>query len=134
MLSKRYKEFKYWSKFIIKKWELFKPIFSRFWKRLKHGFSLNGPDIRCHYALHEHYLTGMSQGSFAILSGLLQRFGINFVPIPEFTSPMLYVRGDTTAIIKPWRLVWAMTCMIFEGTIWKELWQAIKWYWNRRKK
>ena len=100
---------------------------------MKKGFNLDGPDIRLRYALHEHYLTGMSQGSLSILSGMLQRFGVNFIPIPEFTNPMVYAKGNVTAIIKPWRLMFAAMCLLFELTLWKELWKLAKWYWNKRK-
>jgi hypothetical protein len=128
LVSKRFKEAKKWFRICLKKWEILKPVISRFWNRLKKGFSLEGPDIKCRYALHEPYITGMFQGSLAILSGMLNRFGVNFVPVPEFNDPMIYVKGKTTARIHPWRLMIALLGLAFEKAVWQQLWAAFKFY------
>ena len=128
LAAKRYKEAKKWGKIALKKWEILKPVIFRFWDRLKKGFSLDGPDIKCRYALHEPYITGMFQGSMAILAGVLNRFGINFVPVPEFNNPMIYVKGQTTAKIRPWRLMLALLGLAFEKAVWQQLWAAFKFY------
>jgi hypothetical protein len=115
-------------KIAIRKYRLLSPIFFKFWKRSKKGFRIEHPTLKCRYALHEPYLTGMCQGNLAVFSGMLQRFGIDFIPVPVFTAPTLYTRAKASAVILPWRFVFAVTALLFEKVLWLEAWKLFKWY------
>ncbi len=127
-LSKGYAEAKKWLRLFGRKYRLLWPIFSRFWQRSRKGFKIENPAIACKYALHEPYLTGMFQGNLAILSGMLQGLGIEFVPVPVFTSPTIYSRAKASAVILPYRLVFALFALLFEKVLWREAWKLFKWY------
>ncbi len=118
----------------MRKWQVLFPVFQRFWKRGKKGFSISDPTLLLRYALHEPYLTGMFHANLAILSGMAGRFGVNFQPMPVFAEPCVYARGRATAIIRPWRLVLAMLGLLCEPDLYRELWQLLKWYWASRKR
>ncbi len=133
LVSKKYAEGKKWIRFGLGKWKGLKPVLTRFWERSKAGFSIINPGVKCRYALHEPYLTGMFQGSMAILSGILARAGLEFVPVPEFGSPMIYVKGRAWAKIRPWKFFWAGIGIILEPQLWKEGFQLFKWYRAKQK-
>jgi hypothetical protein len=133
LISKKYSEGKGWIRFGLNKWKIVKPIFTRFWERSKAGFSIINPGLKCRYALHEPYITGMFQGSMAILAGIFARAGVEFVPIPEFTAPMIYVKGRAGAKIRPWKFLWAAIGIILEPQLWKEGYHAFKWYRAKRR-
>lgn len=133
-LSRRFRQFQGYARIFRQKWRLLMPIGKRFWQRGKKGFGLIDPALKLRYALHEPYLTGMMQANMAVLSGFAGRFGLNFVPVPVFTEPGVYGRGAVSAVIRPWRLVIAGLGLLFEKQLYKELWQAFKWYRQRQKK
>jgi len=133
-LSRRYLQVKGWLRIFMRKWQVLFPVFQRFWKRGKKGFSISDPTLLLRYALHEPYLTGMFHANLAILSGMAGRFGVNFQPMPVFAEPCVYARGRATAIIRPWRLVLAMLGLLCEPDLYRELWQLLKWYWASRKR
>jgi len=133
-LSRRFRQFQSYARIFRQKWRLLIPIFKKFWQRGKKGFGLLNPAIKLRYALHEQYLTGMMQANMAVLSGFAGRFGLNFIPVPVFTEPGVYGKGYVSAVIRPWRLVIAALGLLFEKQLYKELWQAFKWYRQRQKK
>lgn len=126
--SEKYGLGKKWLKIVMRKYNLLSPIIWKFWARSKKGFKIENPTIACRYALHEPYLTGMFQGNLAILSGILQGFGVNFVPVPVFSSPTLYTKGKASAVILPWRFMFAFFGLVFERILWSEAWKLFKWY------
>lgn len=127
-IGEKYRLAKKWLRLIGRKYRLLSPIFWKFWGRSKKGFRIDHPALLCRYALHEPYLTGMFQGNLAIFSGLLQRFGIEFVPVPTFGAPTLYTRGKVSLVLLPWRFVFAVICLLFERILWTEAWRLFKWY------
>lgn len=127
-IGEKYRLAKKWLRLIGRKYRLLSPIFWKFWGRSKKGFRIDHPALLCRYALHEPYLTGMFQGNLAIFSGMLQRFGIEFVPVPTFGAPTLYTRGKVSLVLLPWRFVFAVICLLFERILWTEAWRLFKWY------
>jgi hypothetical protein len=127
-ISQKYLQGKKWLKIFLKKYKLFKPIFKKLWKRAKSGFKIKNTAILLKYALHEPYLTGMFQGNLSLFSGVMQRFGIEFIPVPLFCRPTVYSRAKTAAIIKPWRIVLAFISLLFEKVLWQEFYKLFKWY------
>lgn len=127
-LSNRYRQLQKYLRLTRQKWRILAPALKKFWQRGKKGFGLDNPSLLLRYALHEPYLTGMLQGSMAVVSGIVDRLGINFVPVPTFSEPGVYAKGCATAIIRPWRLVVATIGLLCERKLWHELWLAFKWY------
>ncbi|MGM0600624.1 MAG: hypothetical protein ACQETH_12510 [Candidatus Rifleibacteriota bacterium] len=132
-ISRKYLMGKKWLKVFLKKYKLLKPILKKLWKRAKSGFEIKNSAILLKYALHEPYLTGMFQGNLSIFSGVMQRFGIEFIPVPLFGQPTVYTRAKTAAIIKPWRFVFAFFSLLFEKVLWKEFYNLFKWYRAQKK-
>jgi len=126
--SRRFSQVKGYLRLLRRKWRALSPVFKRFWQRGKKGFGLPRLDLLLHYALHEPYLTGMSHATLAVASGMAGQWGINFVPVPHFGSPMLYSRAWVTAVIRPWRLLFATGALLLEKQLYIELWQLFKWY------
>ena len=131
--SRRFKQFKGYARLFRLKWRALSPVFKRFWQRGKRGFGLPRIDLLLRYALHEPYLTGMCHGTLAVASGMAGQFGINFVPVPQFGAPMLYSRANVTAVVRPWRLLYATAALLFEKQLYKELWQLFKWYRGKKQ-
>lgn len=131
--SRRFKQFKGYARLFRLKWRALSPVFKRFWQRGKRGFGLPRIDLLLRYALHEPYLTGMCHGTLAVASGMAGQFGINFVPVPQFGAPMLYSRANLTAVVRPWRLLYATGALLFEKQLYKELWQLFKWYRGKKQ-
>ncbi|MEW6711905.1 MAG: hypothetical protein AB1403_18935 [Candidatus Riflebacteria bacterium] len=131
-LTQKYNQARYWLRFAGRKYRLLSPIFWKFWARSKKGFRIEKPALACRYALHEPYLTGMFQGNLAIFSGMLQRFGIEFVPVPVFTGPTIYGRGKMSLVLLPYRFIFALIGLFFERLLWSEAWQLFKWYRARK--
>jgi hypothetical protein len=132
LISKKYQQGKKWLRFAGRKYKLLKPIFLKFWRRARKAFRLENPAIMCRYALHEPFLTGMFQGNMAIVSGVLQGFGVNFVPVPVFGAPTIYAKAKASAVIRPWRMVLAVIALFFEITLWKECYKLFIWYKNSK--
>lgn len=126
--SRRFNQFKGYARLARFKWRTLSPVLKRFWQRGKKAFSLPRIDLLLRYALHEPYLTGMCHGTLAVVSGMAGQWGINFVPVPNFGTPMLYSRAYATGTIKPWRLLFATAALLFEKQLYKEAWQLFKWY------
>ncbi|MBU1107942.1 MAG: hypothetical protein KKB51_14815 [Candidatus Riflebacteria bacterium] len=130
--SRRFNQFKTYARLFRLKWRSLSPVFKRFWQRGKPGFGLPRIDLLLRYALHEPYLTGMCHGTLAVASGMAGQWGVNFVPVPQFGAPMIYSRAYVTAVVRPWRLLYATAALLFEKQLYKEIWQLFKWY--REKK
>jgi hypothetical protein len=126
--SRRFRQIKGYLRLFRRKWRLLSPIGKRFWRRGKKAFGLPRIDLLLRYALHEPYLTGMSHATLAVASGMAGQWGVNFMPVPHFGAPMVYSRACITAIIKPWRLLFATGALLFEKQLYVELWQLFKWY------
>jgi hypothetical protein len=133
-LSYKYSQTKKWLRIASKKYKILKPVALSFYKRMKKGIRLEKPAILCRYALHEPYLTGMFQGNLSILSGMLQRFGIDFVPVPTFGVPTVYVKGKACAVLVPWRFAVALFCLFFNKVVWQQGYRLFKWYRNTKNK
>ncbi len=131
-LTQKYNQARYWLRFAGRKYRLLSPIFWKFWARSKKGFRIEKPALACRYALHEPYLTGMFQGNLAIFSDMLQRFGIEFVPVPVFTGPTIYGCGKMSLVLLPYRFIFALIGLFFERLLWSEAWQLFKWYRSRK--
>lgn len=127
-LNNRYQQLKRYIRLFMRKWQVVWPILQRFWGRGKKGFSLVEPTLKVRYALHEPYITGMFHGSVSIFSGLAAQFGLNFIPVPMFGEPCIYARGHVTAVIRPWRFLAAMLGLLCERDLYREAWQAFRWY------
>ncbi|GAB4271155.1 MAG: hypothetical protein Kow0029_08540 [Candidatus Rifleibacteriota bacterium] len=126
--SEKYRESKRWIKIALNKYKLLSPILWKFYYRSKKGISIVEPTIVCRYALHKPYLTGMFQGNLAILSGMMQRFGINFIPVPVFSQPTVYAKASVGAVLHPYRFVFAFIALMVEKTLWLEAWKLFKFY------
>ncbi len=131
-LNNRYQQLKRYIRLFMRKWQIVWPILQRFWARGKKGFSLVDPTLKVRYALHEPYITGMFHGSISIFSGLAAQFGLNFIPVPSFGEPCIYARGHVTAVVRPWRFLAAMLGLLLERDLYREAWQAFRWYRARR--
>lgn len=131
-LNNRYQQLKRYIRLFMRKWQVVWPILQRFWGRGKKGFSLVEPTLKVRYALHEPYITGMFHGSISIFSGLAAQFGLNFIPVPMFGEPCIYARGHVTAVIRPWRFLAAVLGLLCERDLYREAWQAFRWYRARR--
>lgn len=127
-VAQKYSQAKKWIRILGRKYRLLSPVFFKFWNRSKKGFKIDQPAVMCRYALHEPYLTGMFQGNLAIFSGILQRFGIDFVSVPVFTSPTLYTRAKASLVLLPYRFIFALIALFFERVLWAEAWKLFKWY------
>ena len=132
-LNNRYQQLKRYIRLFMRKWQIVWPVLQRFWGRGKKGFSLVEPTLKVRYALHEPYITGMFHGSISIFSGLAAQFGLNFIPVPMFGEPCIYARGHVTAVIRPWRFLAAMLGLLLERDLYREAWQAFRWYRTRRQ-
>lgn len=132
-LNNRYQQLKRYIRLFMRKWQVAWPILQRFWGRGRKGFSLVEPTLKVRYALHEPYITGMFHGSVSIFSGLAAQFGLNFIPVPSFGEPCIYARGHVTAVIRPWRFLAAMLGLLCERDLYREAWQAFRWYRARRQ-
>lgn len=132
-LNNRYQQLKRYIRLFMRKWQVVWPILQRFWGRGRKGFSLVEPTLKVRYALHEPYITGMFHGSISIFSGLAAQFGLNFIPVPMFGEPCIYARGQVTAVIRPWRFLAAMLGLLLERDLYREAWQAFRWYRARRQ-
>lgn len=131
-IADKYREGKKWLRLFGRKYKLLSPIFWKFYRRSRKGFRIDSPALLCRYALHEPYLTGMCQGNLAIFSGMLQRFGIDFVPVPVFTGPTLYSKAKASLVLMPWRFVFAVFALFFDKILWQEAWKLFKWYRARK--
>lgn len=131
--SRRFSQIKSYLRLFRRKWRALSPVFKRFWQRGKKGFGLPRTDLLLRYALHEPYLTGMSHATLAVASGMAGQWGINFVPIPHFGAPMVYSRACISAVIRPYRLLFATCALLFEKQIYLELWQLFKWYRSKKQ-
>lgn len=132
-LNNRYQQLRLYIRLFMRKWQVIWPVLQRFWGRGKKGFNLVEPTLKVRYALHEPYITGMFHGSISIFSGLAAQFGVNFIPVPMFGEPCIYARGHVTAVIRPWRFLAAMLGLLFERDLYREAWQAFRWYRARRQ-
>lgn len=131
--SNRYRQLKSYLRLFSRKWRVFSPVLSRFWARGKQGFKLHEPALKLRYALHEPYITGMFHGSMSIFSGLANRFGVDFIPVPAFGEPGVYAKGRVTAVIRPWKFMAAMLGLLLERDLYREVWTAFKWYRRQRQ-
>jgi hypothetical protein len=131
-IAEKYRQGKKWLRLFGRKYKLLSPIFWKFYRRSRKGFRIDSPALLCRYALHEPYLTGMCQGNLAIFSGMLQRFGIDFVPVPVFTGPTFYSKAKASLVLMPWRFVFAVFALFFEKVLWQEAWKLFKWYRARK--
>ncbi len=131
--DRRYRQIRGWLRTFMRKWKVLYPVFLRFWRRGKKGLSIDGTALLLRYALHEPYLTGMFHANLAVMSGFVGRFGVNFKPVPVFSQPCIYARGHSTAVIRPWRFAAAIVGLFLEPDLYRQLWQAFKWYRARRQ-
>ncbi len=133
----RYKQFRTAIILIKQKWNSLWPVAKRFWNRGKKGFSFHDAYLKVEYSLDEHYLTGMMCGYLAPTVGFAQRYGLKFEPIPVFPNAPeagLYSKASWQIDIKPYRLIWAVTALLFEKNLYKELYWLYKWRKEKRKK
>ncbi len=131
--DRRYKELQGRLRLVKQKWNSLFPIVKRFWQRGKKGFCFYGAGLMVRYSLDEHYLTGMMYGYVAPVIGFAQRYGLTFEPIaafPEKPDYTVYSKVVWNIDIKPWRLMWAFVCLLFEKNLYKE----IIWLYKRKKK
>ncbi len=131
--NRRYRQIRGWLRTFMRKWKVLYPVFLRFWHRGKKGMSIDGTSLLLRYALHEPYLTGMFHANLAVMSGFVGRFGVNFKPVPVFSQPCIYARGHSAAVIRPWRFAAAIAGLLLEPDLYRQLWQAFKWYRARRQ-
>ncbi len=131
--TRRFSQIKSYLRLFRRKWRLLSPVMKRFWQRGKKAFGLPRTDLLLRYALHEPYLTGMSHATLAVASGMAGQWGINFMPVPHFGAPMVYSRASISAVIKPWRLLFATCALLFEKQLYVESWQLFKWYRSKKQ-
>jgi hypothetical protein len=75
----------------------------------------------------------MCCGYIAPTIGFAKRYGIDFEPIPLFPNQPeagIYSKVSWNVDILPYRLIWAITALIFEKNIYKELY----WLYKMKKK
>ena len=135
--NNRYNQLKSALKIIKQKWGSLWPVAKRFWNRGKKGFKFHDAYLKVEYSLDEHYLTGMMCGYLAPTVGFAQRYGLTFEPIPVFPNipeAGLYSKASWQIDIKPYRLIWAVTALLFEKNLYKELYWLYKWRKNKKKK
>ena len=133
----RYKQLRTAIILIKQKWNSLWPVAKRFWNRGKKGFRFHDAYLKVEYSLDEHYLTGMMCGYLAPTVGFAQRYGLKFEPIPVFPNAPeagLYSKASWQIDIKPYRLIWAVTALLFEKNLYKELYWLYKWRKEKRKK
>jgi len=65
---------------------------------------------------------------------MLQRFGIDFVPVPTFGVPTVYAKGKACAVLVPWRFAVALFCLLFNKVVWQQSYRLFKWYRNTKNK
>lgn len=131
--NRRYKELQGKLRLVKQKWNSLFPVVKRFWQRGKKGFSFYGARLMVRYSLDEHYLTGMMYGYVAPMIGFAQRYGLAFEPVAAFPDKpdyTVYSKVTWNIDIKPWRLMWAVVCLLFEKNLYKE----IIWLYKRKKK
>ena len=133
----RYKQLRTVIILIKQKWNSLWPVVKRFWNRGKKGFRFHDAYLKVEYSLDEHYLTGMMCGYLAPTVGFAQRYGLKFEPIPVFPNAPeagLYSKSSWQIDIKPYRLIWAVTALLFEKNLYKELYWLYKWRKEKRKR
>ena len=128
--NRRYKQIKSNLVLLKQKWNSLWPVVKRFWNRGKKGFRFHEAYLKVEYSLDEHYLTGMLCGYLAPTVGFAKRYGLDFVPIPVFPNipeAGVYSKASWQIDILPYKLIWAVTALLFEKNIYKELYWLYKW-------
>ncbi|MBP5470362.1 MAG: hypothetical protein J6Z11_14085 [Candidatus Riflebacteria bacterium] len=130
--NRRYEKLRSTIILIKQKWNSLWPVAQRFWNRGKKGFRFHEAYLKVEYSLDEHYLTGMCFGYIAPTVGFAKRYGLNFEPVPVFPNTpevSIYSKALWQIDIKPYRLIWAVTALLFEKNLYKE----IIWLYKKRK-
>ena len=130
--DRRYNQIRKKIRIIKQKWHIFWPILKRFWDRGRKGFAFYGAFLKVKYSLDDYCLTGMLSGYLAPTIGFAKRYDFNFQPIPVFPEQPaygLYSKVSWNIDIKPYKLIWAVTGLVFEIDIYREflpiLWKKI---------
>lgn len=130
--DKRYKQIRSKIRLIKSKWHIVIPIIKRFWNRGKKGFCFHDAFLKINYSLDDYCLTGLLYGYIAPTIGFAKRYGLNFQPAPVFPEQPkigVYSKASWCIDIKPYKLIWAVTGLLFEKDIYKEifpiLWEKI---------
>ena len=128
--NRRYEQLQGKFRLAKQKWNSLWPVAKRFWNRGKKGFRFHDAYLKVEYSLDEHYLTGMLCGYLAPTIGFIKRYGLDFEPVamfPEKPGYGVYSKAAWYLDIKPYRLVWAVTCLFFEKNIYKEIYWLYKY-------
>lgn len=134
--NRRYDQLKGRFQLIKQKWNSLWPVVKRFWNRGKKGFRFHDAYLKVEYSLDEHYLTGMLCGYLAPTIGFIKRYGLDFEPVamfPEKPGYGVYSKAAWYLDIKPYRLVWAVACLLFEKNIYKEIYWLYKYKKEKKK-
>ncbi len=130
--NRRYEKLRSTIILVKQKWNSLWPVAQRFWNRGKKGFRFHEAYLKVEYSLDEHYLTGMFFGYMVPTVGFAKRYGLNFEPVPVFPNRpevSIYSKALWQIDIKPYRLIWAVTALLFEKNLYKE----IIWLYKKRK-
>lgn len=122
--NRRYDELRKKLRLIRQRWNSLFPVAKRFWNRGKKGFKFANAKLRMHYSLDEPYLTGMLCGYLSPTIGFAKYYGLEFEPVPVFSeepAATIHTKASWCVIIRPWLLVWSVTCLLFEKNLYKEL-------------
>ena len=128
--NRRYQQVKTNLVLLKQKWNSLWPVVKRFWNRGKKGFRFHEAYLKVEYSLDEHYLTGMLCGYLAPTVGFAKRYGLDFVPVPVFPNipeAGVYSKASWQIDILPYKLIWAVTALLFEKNIYKEIYWLYKW-------
>ena len=122
--NRRYDQLKGKIRLVRQKWNSLWPVVKRFWNRGKKGFKFHDASLKIKYSLDEHHLTGMMCGYLAPTVGFAKQYGVNWEPIPIFPDKpgaSIHSRASWHIDIRPYMLIWAVICLLFEKNLYKEI-------------
>lgn len=117
-------------------WRICKPAAKRLWKRVKAFVELKNIKLLVRYALPKPHLTGMLYGAAAGFFDLFRRLGIEFSLIPVFTGApqTFYLKSSGRIVLRPFWILWALFCLLFEFSLYKEYYLLYKFIKSRKGK
>ncbi len=122
--NRRYDQLSGKIRLVRQKWNSLWPVVKRFWNRGKKGFKFHDASLKIKYSLDEHHLTGMMCGYLAPTVGFAKQYGVNWEPVPIFPDKpgaSIHSRASWHIDIRPYMLIWAVICLLFEKNLYKEI-------------